>query len=115
MERCYQFFLYFCFPFLYSGELMISFKIFFQRFDIRMLQSKTHIHKDQESVRDFSKIKKKQDFWFDWVADTGDGFNSSYAISRLMAQPMLDLKIKGKKMSLPRGKFCVVGGDLVTI
>jgi hypothetical protein len=27
------------------------------------------------------------DFWFDFVADLGDGFNSTYAIAWLLAQP----------------------------
>lgn len=31
------------------------------------------------------------DVWFDWVADVGDGFNPTYEIARLMAQPVLSV------------------------
>jgi len=27
-----------------------------------------------------------QDFWFDWIADTGDGGDPTYAVARLLAQ-----------------------------
>ncbi|KAG5479963.1 hypothetical protein LSCM1_06382 [Leishmania martiniquensis] len=34
------------------------------------------------------------DVWFDWIADVGDGFNPTYAMARLLAQPMLRLPLR---------------------
>ena len=51
-------------------------------------------------------------FWFDFMADCGDGFNSSYQIARLLAQPLLQIMKDGKHITLPRGEFLVNGGDL---
>ncbi|GET88102.1 metallo-dependent phosphatase-like domain-containing protein [Leishmania tarentolae] len=34
------------------------------------------------------------DVWFDWIADVGDGFNPTYAMARLLAQPALCLPLK---------------------
>ncbi|MES1906804.1 MAG: hypothetical protein MHM6MM_000040 [Cercozoa sp. M6MM] len=36
--------------------------------------------------------RNDESFWFDFVADVGDGFNSSYAVARLLAAPRLTLK-----------------------
>ncbi|KPI84954.1 hypothetical protein ABL78_5997 [Leptomonas seymouri] len=33
------------------------------------------------------------DVWFDWIADVGDGFNPTYALARLLAQPTLRLPV----------------------
>jgi len=53
------------------------------------------------------------DMWLDFVADTGDGFNSSYQVARLLAQPTLTCRTsKNKKKILPRGSHVVIGGDL---
>ena len=48
--------------------------------------------------------------WFDFVADTGDGFNATYAVARLVARD--SLPVKGQPL-LPRGEFLVMGGDQV--
>jgi len=53
----------------------------------------------------------KSDFWFDFLADTGDGWNSTYAMARLLAQP--ELKPAGAATPLPRGRLLVLGGDQV--
>lgn len=51
----------------------------------------------------------KGDFWFDYLADTGDGWNSTYAMARLASASQIDLE--GRQ--LPRGKFILLGGDQV--
>ena len=50
-----------------------------------------------------------QDLWFDFAADTGDGFDATYSVAYLLAQP--DLRI-GDAV-LPRGEALVLGGDQV--
>ncbi len=77
-------------------------------------------------------------FWFDYAADVGDGFNSTYYVASLLAQPAVyplthdpaqgqakraaasaDPNAKGAasnegtKLTLPRGRFLVLGGDEV--
>jgi hypothetical protein len=49
------------------------------------------------------------DFWFDYLADTGDGWSSTYAMARLVSGD--GIEIAGEE--LPRGKFLVLGGDEV--
>jgi len=49
-------------------------------------------------------------FWVDYVADLGDGFDSTYAMASLISAPALDIKGAGK---LPGGKLLIMGGDQV--
>jgi hypothetical protein len=49
------------------------------------------------------------ELWLDYVADTGDGFNSTYSVAYLLAQP--DLDVGGRR--LPRGQVLLMGGDQV--
>ncbi|GIF51792.1 hypothetical protein Afe04nite_63310 [Asanoa ferruginea] len=49
------------------------------------------------------------ELWLDYVADLGDGFNSTYSIAYLLAQPELELD----GQTLPRGQMLVMGGDQV--
>ncbi len=57
-----------------------------------------------------------KEIWFDYAADMGDGFNPTYAVAWLMAQPSLQVHPPGKDsalLSLPTGRFVVLGGDQV--
>jgi len=47
--------------------------------------------------------------WIDYIADLGEGFNSTYSMATLVAQD--ELKIGGK--ILPRGEVLIMGGDEV--
>ena len=52
--------------------------------------------------------------WLDYVADTGDGFNPTYAAAYLLAQPSLTLAAPGGEAHvLPRADVLVLGGDQV--
>jgi hypothetical protein len=46
--------------------------------------------------------------WFDYVADTGDGFNATHAVARQLARD--SIPVKGHPL-LPRGEMVVMGGD----
>ncbi|WP_198587136.1 hypothetical protein [Glycomyces xiaoerkulensis] len=52
---------------------------------------------------------RDEELWIDYVADIGDGFDATYSIAHLMAQP--DLEVGGRR--LPRGSVLVMGGDEV--
>jgi hypothetical protein len=47
--------------------------------------------------------------WFDFVADLGDGFDSTFAVATLLAKKELSLG----DVKLPRGQALVMGGDEV--
>ena len=51
---------------------------------------------------------KSEGFWFDFMADCGDGFNSSYQVARMLAQK--NICVEGYE--LPQGEFLFIGGDL---
>ncbi|KAI9914831.1 hypothetical protein PsorP6_007924 [Peronosclerospora sorghi] len=97
-------------------DLLISLKVFLGRFDMRTMQRALH-PKDEDYC--FDHLSEKDDVWLDFMADCGDGFNSSYQIARLLAQPQLEVEWdapeRGKpttKRVLPRGDALVIGGDL---
>jgi hypothetical protein len=53
------------------------------------------------------------DLWFDFVADTGDGFNSTYSVAWCMARKEIEFEVAGKTETLKRAKLVVLGGDEV--
>jgi hypothetical protein len=65
--------------------------------------------KRAEEFRMRLKPDEKGGSWIDWVADLGDGFDSTYAVASLLAQK--ELKIGNAH--LPRGEALVMGGDEV--
>jgi hypothetical protein len=67
---------------------------------------------------DYNKECADQSFWLDFVADTGDGWNSTYAIARLLWEPALEVEGVGSDAGtpdnrLPAGRLLVMGGDQV--
>lgn len=65
--------------------------------------------KRAEEFRSRLKTDKQGGVWIDWVADLGDGFDSTYAVASLLAQK----ELKVGNVSLPRGEALVMGGDEV--
>ena len=55
----------------------------------------------------------REDIWFDYVADTGDGWNPTYCIAYHLAQPQLTLKNGTETHLTKRGELLVFGGDQV--
>ncbi|GGK20371.1 hypothetical protein GCM10010124_11230 [Pilimelia terevasa] len=49
------------------------------------------------------------ELWLDYVADLGDGFDATYSVAYLLAQPALT--VAGEE--LPRGRVLLMGGDQV--
>jgi hypothetical protein len=47
-------------------------------------------------------------YWVDYVADVGDGFESTYTIAYLLAQDALDVRQAGR---LRHGELLIMGGD----
>jgi len=53
------------------------------------------------------------DLWLDYVADLGDGWNSTYTVARLLAAEALELDWDGEAHATERGRILVMGGDAV--
>jgi hypothetical protein len=53
------------------------------------------------------------DLWLDYVADLGDGWNSTYTVARLLAAEELELERDGETHRTERGRILVMGGDAV--
>lgn len=114
-------------------DLLVSLHIFLGRFDARKMQvalrkSNNNTTGDQDGVFDFTSGEYDANqhhpgssmfgFWFDFMSDCGDGFNSSYQVARCLAQPSLTVTTQSAsskrrvKRVLPRGKVLIIGGDL---
>ena len=102
-------------------DVFISINFFSGRFDQRQLLAAnigdTDSAKNGIFVFDHRKDnegKERQELWLDFMADCGDGFNSSYTISSLLAQPNLMLHDEGslEMKTLSRGQILMIGGDL---
>jgi hypothetical protein len=94
--------------FLSTGvEVLIS-RALGQRFDYRMMEDVglpqpafDHAHNRRGEPR--------TELWFDYMADTGDGWDSAYAMACLVSQPWMELGTR----RLPHGAFLLLGGDEV--
>lgn len=61
----------------------------------------------------------RDELWFDYVADTGDGWNSTYAVAYWLSQANLGLRFAGNTekpethRNTKRGELLILGGDEV--
>jgi hypothetical protein len=90
---------------LETGMQVVVSTAFAENSDRRILDAV--IHHDVEPC-DYSA---QDELWIDYVADTGDGWNSTYAIAHALAQPTLT--VDGLKEPTRRGQIMVFGGDEV--
>lgn len=60
----------------------------------------------------YDQFSEQDELWFDFMADTGDGGNSSYSVARLLAQPAIRIRGNDSVVTLPRGNLLLIGGDL---
>lgn len=98
-----------------TARQAIASALFGQYADRRLIQAALDTTGDNQCAAraDLSKtISRREDgaTWVDFVADLGDGFDSTYAIAYLLSRPELDL---GKAGKLPRGQVLIMGGDQV--
>lgn len=61
----------------------------------------------------FDALANREDVWLDYVADVGDGWNSTYSIAWCLAQPDQQVSVSEKAMKLDRGELLIMGGDEV--
>ena len=68
------------------------------------------INSDQSSQDPGKQLKTDSTggVWVDYIADTGDGFQSTYTMAYMLAREQLEVRDAGK---LPRGEVLIFGGD----
>ncbi|XP_042966175.1 uncharacterized protein LOC122299793 [Carya illinoinensis] len=104
-------------------NIVVSVNVFLGRFDMRILQAAMNgvggvpknRRKGQDDDGDFlyELHGEKKELWFDFMADTGDGGNSTYTVARLLAQPHIKLEDSGgRNHTLNRGELLLIGGDI---
>ncbi|KAF5444980.1 hypothetical protein F2P56_034071 [Juglans regia] len=92
-------------------DLMVSVNIFLGRFDLRILQAALNhaqngADQQENLLHDYSG--NAEELWFDFMADTGDGGDSTYTVARLLAEPHICFASR----ILKRGDLLLIGGDL---
>ncbi|KAK6160731.1 hypothetical protein DH2020_004112 [Rehmannia glutinosa] len=95
-------------------DLLVSVTVFVGRFDMRMMQAAMSKVEDAAKQGDllYDQFCEQDELWFDFMADTGDGGNSSYSVARLLAQPSIRIRSDDSLLTLPRGNLLLIGGDL---
>ena len=63
----------------------------------------------------YTDLSHKKEIWFDYIADSGDGWNSTYTMARLLAEQRLTLTdtTTETQYATQRGDFLIMGGDQV--
>lgn len=85
--------------------------IFGRHADYRLIEAMETPH---INIQDYSTNHVNETFWIDYVADVGDGWNSTYAIAYYLSQPTLRLEDPaGNQYETKRGSLLIFGGDAV--
>src|SRR6478752_5340091 len=75
-------------------------------------------YSDKRDIQAALKAPAESDFsatgamWFDFLADTGDGFNPTFTTASLIAADELVLEHDGETIVTERGPLRLLGGDL---
>jgi hypothetical protein len=93
-----------------TGAQTVLSALFGERADFRAMQALSH-------TRVAHDLSDGNELWLDYVADTGDGFASTYAVAEALARETLSVTYLDNnaevKRELPRGRVFVMGGDEV--
>ena len=74
----------------------------------------TYHYRDGRDGPYVDRTRPRDDIWIDYVSDTGDGWNSTYAVAYALAQPELEVRDSSDLgYRLPRADLLVFGGDEV--
>lgn len=70
----------------------------------------------KRTIEDFdtmSELGSREEMWIDYVADVGDGWNSTYSVAYNLAKPNLQVEDIGENLDTKRGELLIFGGDLI--
>src|SRR5205823_2581239 len=94
---------------LHTGLQVLVSALLGTRADFRVLES---LARDQD-IFDYSS---ENEIWIDYVADLGDGWDSTFTIASLLAAKSLQLSMLGRSVDCFRteqGRILIMGGDEV--
>jgi hypothetical protein len=93
-----------------AQEVAVS-TLFGRHSDYRLIES---LALSTMQPNEHDEIAESDEFWFDCVADTGDGWNPTYAIAYTIVQPTLRVRDpRGHEHLTQRGSVLVFAGDQV--
>ena len=92
----------------HSAYKLVIANIFGRHSDTRLIEALA-----SQPQNEFDYSSAQGDFWFDYAADIGDGWNSTYAIADAIARPELMLEINGQPQQTEAGRVLIFGGDAV--
>jgi hypothetical protein len=93
-----------------SGMRATLAQLFGRHSDRRLIEA---LGGQPQNAFDYSK-QEDGDFWLDYVADVGDGWNSTYAVAYWLSQPELALRTEdSRSVSTQAGRVLLFGGDEV--
>jgi hypothetical protein len=112
---------------LHTGMKSLFSKIVGERSDQRIVQALasrrpdyydyTFHYRDGRHEPYVDRSRPREEVWIDYVSDTGDGWNSTYAIAYAVSQPELEVSAPSDQppaaLRLPRADLLVFGGDEV--
>jgi len=93
-----------------SGTRALLSELFGSFADKREIQAALQ-HSSVDAQLQYEDDAAGSDFWFDYVADVGDGFDATYSIALLLAQETLELG--PERETTQRGRLLLMGGDEV--
>ncbi len=94
-------------------EVVIS-TLFGRHADRRLIEAVTMVGDKAEAFDYSGKCDEAGEFWLDYAADVGDGWNSTYAVAHWISRDHLSLRDgSGTAHETRRGHILVLGGDEV--
>lgn len=97
-------------------EVLLS-NLFGKYADRRLTEAALHpLAEDEDffyTLGEESSSEKDGDFWFDYVSDVGDGWDSTYSVAYYLAENELILKHQNQEHLTKKGKLLIFGGDEV--
>ncbi|HYG79101.1 MAG TPA: metallophosphoesterase, partial [Pyrinomonadaceae bacterium] len=78
-----------------------------------------HYRDDGRDVCELDEARPREEIWIDYVADTGEGWNSTYGVAYHLAQDSSELEYAdaatggGRRVTVRRGDVFIFGGDQV--
>jgi hypothetical protein len=97
-----------------TGLSVIASTLFARRADRRLVEAFKATPGEYFDYSVDDRNIPRRELWIDYVADSGDGFDSTYAVAREVAKQTLELTDPaGTSYTTRRGRILVFGGDLV--
>lgn len=92
-----------------SAWLVAVSNVFGRHSDTRLIEALSGLPQTE-----FDYSHSDGEFWFDFVCDTGDGWDATYAIANTLAEPELEVThTDGRRELTERGSVLIFGGDEV--